>query len=32
MISDHDLARKVILPRQKETHKGNYGRLLLIGA
>ncbi|SUN50159.1 sugar kinase [Streptococcus dysgalactiae subsp. dysgalactiae] len=31
MISDHDLARKVILPRQKETHKGNYGRLLLIG-
>ena len=31
MISDHDLARKVILPRQKETNKGNYGRLLLIG-
>lgn len=31
MISDHDLARKVILPRQKETHKGSYGRLLLIG-
>ncbi|MCB2828968.1 NAD(P)H-hydrate dehydratase [Streptococcus dysgalactiae] len=31
MISDHDLARKVILPRQKETHKGSYERLLLIG-
>ena len=31
MISDYKLARKVILPRQKETHKGSYGRLLLIG-
>lgn len=31
MIADDQLAQKVIKPRQRQSHKGSYGRLLLIG-
>lgn len=28
---DEDLARQVVRPRPDESHKGNFGRVLLIG-
>ena len=31
MKVDDDLARQVITPRLRESHKGSYGRLLLVG-
>ena len=31
MKVDDDLARQVIKPRLRESHKGSYGRVLLIG-
>ena len=31
MKVDGDLARQVIRPRLRESHKGSYGRVLLIG-
>ena len=31
MKVDDDLARQVIKPRLRESHKGSYGRVLLVG-
>ena len=31
MIIDERLARKVVVKRQADSHKGTYGRVLLIG-
>ena len=31
MKVDDDLARQVITPRLRESHKGSYGRVLLVG-
>lgn len=31
MIIDENLARQVVQPRQSQSHKGSYGRVLLIG-
>lgn len=32
MIIDQSLVARVVVPRQTESHKGSYGRVLLVGA